>query len=146
MVQRNFAVQGLVDVVAIHADYAFTPAECSNPLGREASVTNEKPPRPFGLLFDLAVKIVKVGHADFAPFFEISAMAASQETPELVAPDEAASGVVTAPPYAFRGEHQRGRPGRRQWLRHKCRPDLAMPVGTGLFRRSAVVASSGVTG
>jgi hypothetical protein len=72
---------------------------------------------------------------------------AKSQTPEL-APSSAMRLQCRGdgPAACLSGEHQRGRPGRRQWLRQECRPDLAMPAGMVLFQRSAVVASSGVTG
>lgn len=59
VVEGDFPIQGLVEIIAVHADDALATAECDEAIFGETTVADEQPSRPSGLLFDLAVKGMK---------------------------------------------------------------------------------------
>src|ERR1700737_4175918 len=63
MIERNFAIQRLKKVVAVHTDDALASAESRQPFVGEAAIADEKATGPSCLLLDFAVKGVQVGYA-----------------------------------------------------------------------------------
>ena len=63
-VERDFPVQHLVEVEAIHADDALATTERDEAVIGEAAVADEETSGPGRLLLDLAVEGVQLGDAD----------------------------------------------------------------------------------
>src|SRR3989338_5477982 len=62
MVKRNFSVQGLMNIVAVHTDDTFASAESHQPVISKATVANEQATRPSSFLLDLAMKGMQFSH------------------------------------------------------------------------------------
>ncbi len=90
MIERNFAIQGLIKIVAVHADDTLASSEGRQPLIGEAAIADEEATGSSCLLFDLAVKSVQLGDAYGLALplslYEIRLLAELEASVDLFAP------------------------------------------------------------